>query len=397
MSARSAIPSRLLAVALAAGAWFIPAAVRAQAPVRGAFVVTLGSDTETVEQFTRDGNTVTGDILTRQPTAVVTHYTLTLGPDGMPARMQFTRKQGDGSPLPAGVQSGSMTFGPDTVASELNAGMTVTRKTPATHALPYLPHAFSFYQYAIDAMRSARADSMDIAMVPAGSRQPYPFPFVRRGADAYTVYFFDDARYPQTVTLDGSGAIAMVDGRRTTEKVVSRRVAGLDFDKLASAFAAGDRAGHALGIESPRDTVTATVGGAHLWVDYSRPAARGRTVFGASGVLGDTLWRTGANAATQFRTDADLDIAGHTLPAGTYTLWTSAHPGHSGLIFNKQTGQWGTDHDAGQDLFMVPLAERGLPAVVERFTIAIDAAGGKTGTLKLSWDRTELSIPFRVK
>jgi hypothetical protein len=52
-------------------------------------------------------------------------------------------------------------------------------------------------------------------------------------------------------------------------------------------------------------TVQAAVGSAHLWIDYGRPALRGRDVW-ANGVLGDTLWRTGANAATQFRTDVDL-------------------------------------------------------------------------------------------
>ena len=383
--------------AVVAGATLVAAPIaRAQGRDHGAFVVTLGSDTETVEQFSRNGTTVEGDVVTRAPTTVITHYRLTLDGSGMPARMEFTRLQGDGSAVTAGLRGGTMTFGADTVVQELNAGMTITRKAAAQHALPYIPHAFSFYQYAIDAMRAAHTDSLDVSMIPAGATQRYPFPFVRRSATSYEVVFFDDPRYPQLVTVDGAGRITGVDGLQTTEKVIAHRVDGVDIKRLASAFMAADQRGHGLGVESPRDTSTTTVGRAHVWVDYGRPAARGRTIFGVDGVLGDTLWRTGANAATQFRTDVDIEFAGQTLPAGTYTLWTSAHPGRYALIFNKQTGQWGTEHDAKQDLFAVPLTARTLPAVVDRFTIAVDPSGA-TPVLRLSWDRTELSIPFRVK
>jgi hypothetical protein len=136
------------------------------------------------------------------------------------------------------------------------------------------------------------------------------------------------------------------------------------------------------------------VGTAQLSVDYSRPMTRGRRVFGPNGVLGDTIWRTGANAATQFRTNVPLTIAGQTVPAGTYTLWTLAVPGRYQLIFNKQTGQWGTEYHAEQDLLRVPLQAGQLSQPVERFTILIDPAGANAGTLRLRWDTTELSVPF---
>ncbi len=116
-------------------------------------------------------------------------------------------------------------------------------------------------------------------------------------------------------------------------------------------------------------------------------------MFGANGVLNDSIWRTGANAATQFRTNVPLTIAGQTVPAGTYTLWTLAIPGRYQLIFNKQVGQWGTVYDAKQDLVRVPLTARQLPAVVDRFVIEVDPASAG-GVLKLRWDTTELSVPF---
>jgi len=155
-----------------------------------------------------------------------------------------------------------------------------------------------------------------------------------------------------------------------------------------------DAAGQQMGSSSPRDTVRATVAGAEILVDYGRPARRGRDLW-ASGVLGDTLWRTGANAATQFRTSRDLEIAGRTLPAGTYTLFTLATGGRYQLVINRQTGQWGTQYDAGRDVMRVPLGI-GATGETERFTIAVVPEGGG-GRIALRWGTRELSVPFTVK
>ena len=49
--------------------------------------------------------------------------------------------------------------------------------------------------------------------------------------------------------------------------------------------------------------------GANIWIDYGRPAKRGREIWGTL-VPNDTPWRFGANAATQFQTDKDEEIGG---------------------------------------------------------------------------------------
>src|SRR5207342_326670 len=67
---------------------------------------------------------------------------------------------------------------------------------------------------------------------------------------------------------------------------------------------------------SVRDTVRATIGATSFTIDYSRPLARGRTLLGDV-IPYDRVWRTGANAATQFTTSAPVMLAGLSLPAGT--------------------------------------------------------------------------------
>ena len=98
-----------------------------------------------------------------------------------------------------------------------------------------------------------------------------------------------------------------------------------------------------------RDTARATIGAATFAVDYGRPLLRGRTLLGDV-ISYDRVWRTGANAATQFTTSAPITLAGLSLPAGKYTLWTVPHLRGVDLIVNRQTGQWGTEYGRAHDL-----------------------------------------------
>jgi hypothetical protein len=147
---------------------------------------------------------------------------------------------------------------------------------------------------------------------------------------------------------------------------------------------------------SPRDTVRATLGRANLLVDYGRPFRRGRTIFGGI-VPWDTVWRAGANAATQFRTDVDLSVGGVTIPTGMYTLWTvpSRNAGWK-LVVNRQTGQWGTVYDPSQDLARIDLRTETVATPVEQFTISIEPQGDG-GVLAMAWDRTRAWVPIAVK
>jgi hypothetical protein len=129
-------------------------------------------------------------------------------------------------------------------------------------------------------------------------------------------------------------------------------------------------------------------------VDYGRPKKRGRAIFGGV-VPWDRVWRTGANAATQLTTDADLRLGGQVILAGTYTLWTVPSPSGGKLIVNKRTGQWGTEYDESQDLLRIDLAQDTVAAPVEQFTIAVEPRDSG-GVLLLSWDRARLVLPFTV-
>jgi Protein of unknown function (DUF2911) len=147
---------------------------------------------------------------------------------------------------------------------------------------------------------------------------------------------------------------------------------------------------------SPHETVKAAVAGADISIEYGRPYMRGRKIMGGLVPYG-RVWRTGADAATTLTTSKALVIGGTTVPAGKITLYTLPGEDQWKLILNKQTGQWGTEYDQSKDLARVDLTKKALTAPVEQLTIAIEPGAGNGGTLKISWETTELSVPFTVK
>src|SRR5581483_9977685 len=72
---------------------------------------------------------------------------------------------------------------------------------------------------------------------------------------------------------------------------------------------------------SPKSVLTQTIGFTDVTITYSRPAARGRQIFGGLTPYGQ-VWRTGANEATTISFSDDVTINGQPLPKGTYSLHT---------------------------------------------------------------------------
>ncbi len=359
----------------------------------GTFLATLGTDTVAIEQFTRSGNRIEGDILQRQPNTRITHYVLTLNPDGSAQSVTVRTRKPDGTPVPNVAREATMTFGADSVVTNIVlADSTITRRAAARGALPGLASSYAMWEHAIMAARAAQRDSTGIVLLAPGAASASTLPVMLVGRDSARVWYFGS---PIRLTLDRAGHVMTVNGELTTNKVDARRIGPVDIAALGRGFAARDAAGQPLGIASPRDTARATIGGAELWVDYGRPARRGRDVW-ENGVLGDTLWRTGANNATQFHSSKDIELGGKLVPAGTYTLFTHAARGGYELVVNRQVGQWGTEYHPDRDLLRVTLTESLAPDT-ERFTILLTPQGSDTGTLALRWGRKELSVPIRVR
>jgi hypothetical protein len=147
---------------------------------------------------------------------------------------------------------------------------------------------------------------------------------------------------------------------------------------------------------SPRDSVTLSLGNANISIHYGRPFVRGRRIMGAV-VPYDTVWRTGAGAATALTTDADLLIGGASLPKGRYSLWTLPSEKGWKLIINKKVGPGAPQYDQKEDFARIDLKKESLETPIEQFTISLERTGDDTGVLKLAWENTQVSVDFKVQ
>ena len=152
---------------------------------------------------------------------------------------------------------------------------------------------------------------------------------------------------------------------------------------------------------SIRSQLAALAGG--RWVALPRRACLGAMQWRLSLAAGRELpitggvWRIGADKSTTFTSAADLAFAdGTEVPSGAYSIWArkSAEGGWS-LVFNKQTGQWGTRHDPAQDLVAVHLNESKSADSAELVTIGLAEAGGGA-VLTIQWGEMSLSTKFKA-
>jgi hypothetical protein len=147
---------------------------------------------------------------------------------------------------------------------------------------------------------------------------------------------------------------------------------------------------------SPAATITQRVGLTDISINYSRPGAKGRAIFGGLVPYGE-VWRTGANAATKISFSTDAKLGGQAVPAGTYALFTIPEKSEWTVILNKNTEQFGTySYDQGQDLVRVKAPATALTQPVESFTLAIEEITGTGAQLVLSWEKTSVRVPITV-
>jgi hypothetical protein len=372
------------------------------------FVALLGRDTISVERVTRQGNTVTSDEVDRFPRVRQRHTVITLGDSGRITRLVMdVRTPSDSEKLRERHIVADV--GKDTVElTKRDAKSTTTWKFATNGGIPtaHVDQMYSLYELRFQEARRRGAARHRAPGDTVMQRQFYidrefdRFPMnhgvIKLLAGDKAEIAHDWLAGTGEATFDSTGHMLTYSGARTTYLVEARRVPEVpDVAALAAQWRAAEAKTGARSL-SVRDTVRASIGAASFTVDYSRPLARGRTLLG--GIIPyDVVWRTGANAATQFTTSAPITLAGLQLPAGGYTLWTVPRANGVELIVNKQTGQWGTSYDRSRDLGRAPMKSDTLATPVEQFTIAVVGKDAKNGALTMEWGPFRWTAPIVVR
>jgi hypothetical protein len=374
---------------------------------RYGFLTMLGHDTIAIEDITRQGNTLTSDDVDRFPRVRIRHTVVDLDEDGSIRHLEMEIHTPS---EPSGQRDRKVVAdvaGNKVHLSKTDSTGTVTRDfaTGGSIVVAHVPQMYSLYElYFAAAMKKSAASKL-----PAGSHVPMRQFYIDREFDRFplgeaTVTPLGNGKVEVTHDwLSGTGEAIMdsgdnmlsYSGARTTYKVDVRQLASPPgVQSIASRWE--EKEGGNVKSLSVRDSIGAQIGNAVLTVEYSRPLLRGRTLLGDV-IPYDRVWRTGANAATQFRTSAPIKLGGMQVPAGTYTLFTAPHSSGVDLIVNKQTGEWGTEYNGSLDLGRVRMTSEDATAPVEEFTISIVPVDSHHGRLVFEWGSFRWISPVEVQ
>ena len=142
---------------------------------------------------------------------------------------------------------------------------------------------------------------------------------------------------------------------------------------------------------SPKGNISQIVGNTQLNIEYERPSARKRLIFGGL-VPWNEVWRTGAGNCTKIAFDKEVSIGGQRVPAGNYSIFTIPNPTKWVVIINKDTTLYGSfDYNYKDDVARFSV----LPTETERYyeTLNFDIQLNQhNAKMYISWANTQINF-----
>ena len=146
---------------------------------------------------------------------------------------------------------------------------------------------------------------------------------------------------------------------------------------------------------SQHGSVSQRVSHTNISVEYNRPVARGRALFGAL-VKWDSVWHPGADSATRISFDKDVVVEGRPLAAGEYSIWLIPRErGDWTFILSTAARVFHSPYPgSNSDVLRVPVTpERGAHMEVLAYYFPIVARDSTV--MRMHWGET--IVPVRIK
>ena len=147
---------------------------------------------------------------------------------------------------------------------------------------------------------------------------------------------------------------------------------------------------------SPAAKVGLAIGVTDVEIVYHRPGVKGREIWGGLVPLGE-VWRLGANDATTISFSTPVQVEGHDVPAGKYSLFAIPGKDKWTLVLNKKAEQWGAYYyKQEEDLLRFDVKPQTGPPTekTEWMSFTITPASETSATVEMSWET--LRVPFTV-
>ena len=144
---------------------------------------------------------------------------------------------------------------------------------------------------------------------------------------------------------------------------------------------------------SQRAEVSQRIGITDITIDYHRPLAKDRKIWGGLVPYGE-VWRAGANQNTRITFSDPVLIEGKPLDQGTYGLHMIPNATEWTIIFSKNATSWGSfTYDQAEDALRVTVK----PAAAEMhnvLTYDFDQLQPDSAVVELEWEK--VAVPFKV-
>ena len=150
---------------------------------------------------------------------------------------------------------------------------------------------------------------------------------------------------------------------------------------------------------SPFSEISQEIGLTKISLEYSRPSAKGRKVYGNL-VPYNTIWRTGANASTKITFTESAKIGGQTILPGTYAIYTIPSEDLWTIIIHSNTtlrSIAGDAYKSADDIFRFEVKPIKTTNYVESFTMQFATLTSDSLELQLVWENTLISIPMKLE
>lgn len=142
---------------------------------------------------------------------------------------------------------------------------------------------------------------------------------------------------------------------------------------------------------SSAGTISQVVGFTTIRIEYERPAARARKIFGDL-VPYDEVWRTGAGKCTRISFDTPVVIDNKSVEAGTYSLFTIPGRDKWTIILNSDTSLYGAGrYDPAKDITRFVATPLPTTRFYESFTVDIGVVPNNA-LIYLAWEKTQVSF-----
>lgn len=149
---------------------------------------------------------------------------------------------------------------------------------------------------------------------------------------------------------------------------------------------------------SPSQSIKQSFGLGEISIDYSRPSARNRVIFGDLVPYGK-IWRTGANAASKITFTDNVNFGGKDVKAGTYALYTI--PGKSTwevmLYSDLSLGGNVADYKLDNEVARVKIAPKITDYKTETFTMGIASLTATSSNLEIKWENVRVPIKITTE